>query len=131
MRNVSLKKPATLLLSLTLLALLSCSTALRSSEPMTKKVVQIHLEMYSDQKTVDKECDVPDGRHVNGCTWQLGQGRWKVVVLKPRDFCDWSRMRTLGHEVLHTAGFEHSNNYRFSKGSDVLPWSATPCDMTR
>ena len=127
-RRYSIKLGA-LTLSLTLLAMLSFSTF--SSEPMTKKVIQIHLEMYNDRAKVQERCDATDGQDVNGCSWWMGNGRYTVIVMKPKDFCDWNRMKTLGHEMLHAAGYKHSPDYKFSVGSDVLPWSGSDCEMTR
>ena len=123
-------KLGVLTLSLTLLAVLSFNT--QSSEPMTKRVIQIHLEMYDDKATIQERCDVKEGDvAVNGCSWKLGNGRHKVVVMKPNDFCDWNRLRTLGHETLHAAGFNHSEAYRFHAGDDNVSWSGSNCEMTR
>ena len=128
------KRYSTKLGALTLLliacALLSLSMSVDSREPLTKLVVQIHLEMYDDQASINEACETKT--NVNGCTYQMGKGRWRVITHKPKDFCDWSNMRTLGHEVLHTAGFSHAPTYAVGNVTgDPIPWSATDCRMFR
>ena len=129
MPSVYSTKLGALTLSLTLLAMLSFST--QSSEPMTKRVIQIHLEMYSSQDKVNEECEADADRNVNGCSWQLGQSRYKIVTLKVRDWCDWGRLRTLGHEVMHAAGFKHSDEYALSARGNLVSWYSFDCEMTR
>ena len=129
MPSVFSGKPAALTLSLMLLALLSFSTS--SSEPMTKVVVQTHMELYSSQSTVNRLCEVKNGRSVNGCTWQLGKGRYKIVALKPKSWCDWARLRTLGHETMHTLGFEHDDAYALQSRGNRVSWRADHCELTR
>ena len=115
---------------LPIVLLFSCaSTQSSSTEPVVRTVIQIHLEMYDNREAIKKACDAK--RSINGCTWNLGKGRWKIVTMKPNSFCDWDVMKTLGHELMHAAGYKHSDDYRFFRGRFPIPWRGTECEATR
>ena len=106
---------------------MTLSFSTRGSEPVLRKVIQIHLELYADQKGINEACD--SDHNVNGCTWNLSRGRWKVIAGAPNDFCDWNAMRTMGHEFMHALGFVHSETYAVDNW-DVQPsWTSRDCRM--
>ena len=109
---------------LPMVLLFSCaSTQSSSTEPVVRTVIQIHLELYDNQAAIQTACE--SKRSINGCTWNLGRGRWKIITLKPDSFCDWAVMKTMGHELMHAAGYTHSEGYRFFEGRKPSIWSGT------
>lgn len=113
-------------LLLTVLLGLSFAT---SGEPVLRKVIQIHLEMYDNQQDINEACQ--SETNVNGCTYYNPKGVSKVILPVPKNFCDWNAMRTAGHELYHAAGFIHDKTYAVDKWNVQPEWRSRTCAMGR
>ncbi len=80
--------------------------------PVFRKIIMLQVEFYSTLAEVRTACLVKPGKLSNGCTYNDGRGSSRVVMLSPKNWCDWSRMRTLAHEVMHALGWMHSTAYQ-------------------
>ena len=109
-------------------ALFMAQTA--SGELVTRKMVVIQFELYSNEVDVQTACKAT--RPLGGCTYNLGRGQFKVVTLAPMNFCDWAVMKTLGHEVMHGLGYMHATDYILYTGDpDLRLWTGANCGFVK
>jgi hypothetical protein len=109
-------KPWTLLLG----ALLICTPlsqpnaehAKKGSErkPTSRVTAMVRYELYQDQETVNKLCHAKPDTVIAGCWWKHGAIHF-LVAIQPKDWCDWARLSTIGHETMHLMGWGHPENY--------------------
>ena len=108
------------------LALLALPTMSVSAPHVLTKTMIIRVVLHPDRQAVTKACNVQVGNKilpVQGCVRWMGKVR-EVHAIHPKSWCDINRLDTLGHEVMHLMGFNHSPNY-------APPWlqpeAATGC----
>jgi hypothetical protein len=117
-------------MSLAALLMLLLLPRLSSAEPL---VIQIPLEIriYPTQEELNAACSdvpLPPNTYYGGCSVTGGAGMQLIFIMAPKSWCDWARIETLGHEVMHSAGWHHSKEYKMddTKGTH---WRGVSCEF--
>lgn len=98
-------RSAALIMYCVLALLASQPTSARSSLP-ERAIVQVTVVMHTTLADLTTACRLEPGTAV-GCKQKLGQGRFRIHVMKPSSWCDINKIETIGHEMLHTLGMHH------------------------
>jgi hypothetical protein len=114
--------------SLTLLGLLLllCVVPQAKAELVARRQMLVDLQLWSREAEIHKLC----GAKANGCIIMDTPGRVTIHGLKPYNWCDWARLRTLGHELMHGLGYGH-NGYYVGNDNSKVTWRHGTCDMVR
>ena len=64
---------------------------------------------YATPEDIRKVCDNPKA---NACTWHWKAGRAVIAVVAPRSWCDWTQLKTWGHELVHVWGKAHTKAFK-------------------
>jgi hypothetical protein len=138
MQNVFTRKPAlwtkwfiASLLSLLLCLPLAAEQPKKLPKPLYVKTVTLRVEVYANREQVTQVCNSKDATLVNGCHWNYGHDTHRVAVIKPDDWCDWKRLKTLGHELWHVMGTQHSPQHVFLEGLGENSWVAKNCEVVQ
>lgn len=122
-------------MALLLLLLLVCVTPqsiAAEPRPVYEVTKTVTMKVYRSIEEVTEVCRM--GRsikyQINGCKIPTNDPTHDVLIMiKPADFCDWSVMKTWGHELMHVFGWMHDKRYRFQRGDNE--WTASHCAMLK
>ncbi len=131
MRNKSSRKQAiwiSLLSALLVLSLGAYASSQSGPKPHFRKMIMLTVEFYRTQEEVEEVCLVKPPKKSNGCAFVNKKGTARIVMLPPRDWCDWSRMRTLSHELMHGLGWNHSKDY-YVDDKEGPVWVVPDCEV--
>jgi len=74
----------------------------------------VDISLYSTTDDIQELCKAQPGMGtVMGCATTPKVGKVTIHAVQPTNWCDWVRLKVIGHEVMHGLGFYHSSEYGF------------------
>jgi hypothetical protein len=120
------------LLLLVLSLMPGCAWSL-SDKPLETHEIAYQLEFWESKEALTAECKraVEDNKNhpplaplLSGCRIWDGTSN-RILMTKPRDWCDAERLFTLGHETMHTIGWRHALDHYTSRWA----FTGVKCDV--
>ena len=82
-------------------------------KPSKRTIIMLTILEYQTMDEIQQVCepDNPTARP-NACTWRDKKGQATIALLRPKNWCDWTQLKTWGHELLHAYGFTHGAKFK-------------------